>query len=191
MRHGRFRQFAADQRGSSLIELALILPILLTLVMGVIDLGRAIQFSNILANMSREGANLAARSSEDPQYIINALASTAAPLAMTTSGRIFITWVIGTKTDPTCTSNCTVQTHVTAQSRSASGDATLSSLVYSCPSWGGSGACSVPSPQPLVSIGMTLKDGEQVRIVETAYHFTPMAGYVMVGTQTLYSKTVL
>ncbi len=187
----RLHAFAADTRGASLVELALMLPFMLTLVMGVIDLGRAIQFNNILANMSREGANLAARSSEDPQFIITALSTTAAPLEMATSGMIYITWITGVKLDPTCVTGCTIQTRVTAQSRAVSGDGTLASRVYTCPSWGGGGACNVPSSQPLVAISMPLKDGEQVRIVEVSYHYTPMAGYVMVGTQTLYADTIL
>jgi len=47
--------------GAALVELAIILPVLLLLAFGVFELGRAIQAKNIITNMSREGANLAAR----------------------------------------------------------------------------------------------------------------------------------
>ena len=46
--------------------------------------------------MSREGANLASRSTTTPQYIMNALASTAQPLNMSSNGMIYITQVSGT-----------------------------------------------------------------------------------------------
>ena len=48
-------------RGNTLIEFALVLPILLLLIFGVVDYGRAIQFANILTGISGESANLAAR----------------------------------------------------------------------------------------------------------------------------------
>jgi len=66
-------------QGQSLIELAILLPLLLMLVFGVIDYARAIQFNNILVAMSREGANLASRTSALPQDIIRALNVTADP----------------------------------------------------------------------------------------------------------------
>ena len=60
-------------RGISLVELALVLPVLLLLVLGVVDFSRAIQFNNILVNLTREGANLSARTTEQPPYILRAL----------------------------------------------------------------------------------------------------------------------
>ena len=88
--HTRLRR----QRGVSMIELALVLPVLLILVLGVIDFGRALHYNNVLVNISREGANLASRYGDiGPQDIIRALENTAEPLDMTTDGMIYITQV--------------------------------------------------------------------------------------------------
>lgn len=84
-------------RGQSVVELALMLPVLVVLMLGLVDVSRAIQAYNIIANMSREGANLALRSSNtiNPQDIMNSLANTAQPLAMGSRGMMYITEVRG------------------------------------------------------------------------------------------------
>jgi len=48
-----------QNRGQSLVEFALILPVLLLLVMGVFDFGRAIFAFNTVSNAAREGARTA------------------------------------------------------------------------------------------------------------------------------------
>lgn len=50
-----------DQAGQSLIEVALALPILLILLLGIADGARAYYYAGIVANGAREGANFAAR----------------------------------------------------------------------------------------------------------------------------------
>jgi Flp pilus assembly protein TadG len=84
-----------DITGQSFVELALVLPLLLLLALGVFDLSRAIQANNIISNMSREGANLASRATFPPQQIMSSLASTAQPLAMGTKGAMYMTKVTG------------------------------------------------------------------------------------------------
>ena len=49
-----------NERGNSVIEFALILPILLLIVFGITEFGRAIMVTNMLNSASREGARLAA-----------------------------------------------------------------------------------------------------------------------------------
>lgn len=51
---------AGAQRGTALVEFALVLPLLLVLVMGIIDFGRAYQTQIMLTNAVREGARLGA-----------------------------------------------------------------------------------------------------------------------------------
>ncbi|HBG04367.1 MAG: hypothetical protein A2075_18140 [Geobacteraceae bacterium GWC2_58_44] len=82
--------------GQSVVELALMLPFLLVLALGVYDVSRAIRAKNAIVNMSREGANLAlrtARSSISAQEIMNSLAATAQPLAMDQNGMMYVTEV--------------------------------------------------------------------------------------------------
>lgn len=51
------------KRGSAVIEFALVLPILLLVLFGITEFGRALMTTNILYTASREGARLAAVSS--------------------------------------------------------------------------------------------------------------------------------
>jgi hypothetical protein len=87
--------------GQSFIEFAIVLPLLLLLGLGVFEFGRAIHAKNIITNMSREGANLASRTSTAPQDIMDALAATAQPLKMSKTdsnksfGMMYITKVSG------------------------------------------------------------------------------------------------
>lgn len=48
----------SDQRGTGIVEMALVLPILLLLVVGTLDFGRAIYVRNALANAARDGARI-------------------------------------------------------------------------------------------------------------------------------------
>lgn len=45
-----------DRRGQTLVEFALILPIFLLILMGILDLGRAVYYSSTLSNVARETA---------------------------------------------------------------------------------------------------------------------------------------
>jgi len=48
------------QRGQSLTEFALILPVLLVILIGIIDFGRAVYAYHVVANCAREGARFGA-----------------------------------------------------------------------------------------------------------------------------------
>ena len=50
-----------EERGQSVIEVALALPLLLILFLGLVDGARAYYFAGIVANAAREGVNYAAR----------------------------------------------------------------------------------------------------------------------------------
>jgi hypothetical protein len=50
-----------DERGQSLVEMALVLPLLLLLLAGIIDFGRAYNNYIIITNAAREGARFASR----------------------------------------------------------------------------------------------------------------------------------
>ena len=57
----RLREFVADSSGQSLLEGALVLPVLLVTCLGVVELGLAIQHQHIVTSLSREGSNLISR----------------------------------------------------------------------------------------------------------------------------------
>jgi Flp pilus assembly protein TadG len=54
-------RFARDGRGQSLVEVALALPVLLLLVIGIADLGRVAHYGISLSHATRDAAALAAR----------------------------------------------------------------------------------------------------------------------------------
>lgn len=208
MENTGFRNLRAAQ-GQSLIELALILPVLLMLALAVVDYARAIQFNNILVAMSREGANLASRTKETPQNIIRALENTAEPLDMATHGMMYITQITGRKVVPTCVDApptfCATYPQVQAQTRAippappATSDAALlPSRVWTCPtSFSASdGSCTnsagwADPTQTTAALPMTLSNGEEVYAVEMLYNYTVIVNYVMKTGPELYSLTVL
>ena len=55
-----FRRHRADDRGATLVELALVLPILVLLVFGVVEFGRAYNAQVTLTHAAREGARVLA-----------------------------------------------------------------------------------------------------------------------------------
>ena len=57
------RSFPGGQRSQALIEFALVSPVLLLLLFGVIDLGRAIFYYDTINHAAREGARTAIRAS--------------------------------------------------------------------------------------------------------------------------------
>lgn len=89
-------------RGQALLELALVLPLLVLLVLGVVDFSRVLLANNIITNMSREGADLASRgnvqgadANASNQYIMTAVGYTAQPLNMPAYGMMYITVIQG------------------------------------------------------------------------------------------------
>jgi Flp pilus assembly protein TadG len=53
------RRFRTNERGAELIEMALILPLLLAMLAGIVDFGRMFQRMEVTTNAAREGARLA------------------------------------------------------------------------------------------------------------------------------------
>ena len=59
MNRGWRRRSEPEQRGSAVVELALVLPFVALLVLGTVDLGRVFRLQNRLTNSAREGGALA------------------------------------------------------------------------------------------------------------------------------------
>jgi Flp pilus assembly protein TadG len=58
-----------SERGANLVEMAIVVPLLLILIVGIADVGRAFHTYTILTNAAREGARAASRL---PCYATNA-----------------------------------------------------------------------------------------------------------------------
>lgn len=178
--------------GQSFIEFAIVLPLLLLLGLGVFEFGRAIQAKNIITNMSREGANLASRSTTTPQDIMNALAATAQPLNMSSYGMMYITQVNG-KTDGSGNVEVAVQYRWPATKSSPA-----SKVWGGCTSWGSDGTCtSLHTPLPLASLTALhlqqhdLADGQVAYAAEVFYNYQVIFKKIIKYSPQLYSETVL
>lgn len=79
-------------RGIAVVEFALILPIMVVLLLMVVEFGRAILTRQVLINVTREGANLAARGTALPDTI-QAVQASADPLHLQDNGYVIVTQV--------------------------------------------------------------------------------------------------
>lgn len=164
------------QRGIAAVEFALLLPLLLLLLFGLIDGGRALQANIIVVNLSREGANLAARGSTSletgSQDIIYALMASAPPLDVKQRGMVYITRVMGTATGSVVLDQYRWNDTTRKLGFNASGYAP-ESKVYACKSWGTVTCGDIASKQRPASGIMNgqLDDGEVVYVVEAFYDF--------------------
>jgi Flp pilus assembly protein TadG len=177
------RRFASSrQRGIAAVEAALLLPLLMLLLFGMVDAARALQANIIITNISREGANLVARGNTEletgSQDIIYALMASASPLDVNSRGMVYITRVMGVS------SNGAVRNAVLDQYRWDDAARSLgarksnyqpASRIYNCRSWNTStGKCSAFTsanrPTAPVLTGK-LDDGEVVYVVETFYNY--------------------
>lgn len=173
-------------RGVAMIELALVLPVLVLLVLGAIDFSRMIQFNNVLISLTREGANLAARSTEQPQVIAKTLMDTAQPLQMNRDGMMYITKLVGESDG---------RARVDAQYKPAGGGAAnLPSELWSCRYGWSAGACIATGPlaaRDRIQLAVPLGDGETVYAVEALYRYTLFTRYVLSSDPRLASMTIL
>ncbi|MCX7240690.1 MAG: pilus assembly protein [Burkholderiales bacterium] len=193
MKTGHNLRRARGASGQSLVEFAIALPVLLVMVLGVADLGRAIEYNNILINMSREGANLASRSTDlEKQFIINALNHTSAPLVMAQHGVIYITKVKGFMDGNKLVARVEEQYRPTT----GNGDLTLKSKLWNCTNWdAATGKCTLPAvlADRVVSLPLpnALALNAEVHVVEVIYDYIPITNYVMKVAPDLYSLTLL
>lgn len=61
----------SSERGAALVELALILPLLLVVIAGIVDFGFAFQRFEVIANAAREGARIGSMSGHSAAFVQN------------------------------------------------------------------------------------------------------------------------
>jgi Flp pilus assembly protein TadG len=74
---------SARERGAAAVEFALLLPLLLLLVFGIIDFGRALNAQVTLTQAAREGARLAALNQSNVASRTQAAATGLSPVSVT------------------------------------------------------------------------------------------------------------
>ena len=176
-------------RGIAAVEFAIVLPLLALLLFMVVDLSRAIQAKIILLNISREGANLASRSTTDlngsSQTIMNALAASTPPLDMNKRGMIYITKIMG------YTAKSGLRNIVLEQYRWDAGAKVSgylpASQVWQCGSWSNGKCTNIAQADSAPAVSLMsgqLSDGELIYAVETFYNFDMLFGTLNIGNST-------
>lgn len=80
----------SGERGASAVELALLLPLIVIIVFGVIEIGQFITARFIIINVAREGASLASRDIQSAADLIGLMQNAATPLDLQDQGRIYV-----------------------------------------------------------------------------------------------------
>ena len=83
---------SSGQSGQAFIEFVFVAIMLMVLLLGLIDFGRAIYDRQILTNLSREGSNLASRGTTFSDTVA-AVTNSANPLDFRGKGRVIVTQV--------------------------------------------------------------------------------------------------
>jgi Flp pilus assembly protein TadG len=89
----RRRKAKPTDSGQALVEFAISVAVLLTLVFAVIDFGRAIHDAEVLKNLTGEGSAMASRGTVLSDTA-TAVVAAAAPLDLNDSGRVIVTSVL-------------------------------------------------------------------------------------------------
>ena len=76
------RRLISSKCGQSAVEFALILPVLLMTVFGILDLGRAVYSQMVMSNAVREGCRVAVVQSNSNATVIQAVRTKAAGVAL-------------------------------------------------------------------------------------------------------------
>jgi hypothetical protein len=89
----RTRHDRGRQRGIAVVEMALILPIMLVMLFGIIEFGRIVLIRQVMINVSREAANLASRGTPLDEAIL-AVQMSSSPLDLGADGYVILTEVV-------------------------------------------------------------------------------------------------
>jgi len=163
--------------GQALLELALTLFFLVFLITGIFDFSMAVRTSNTIANMSREGAQLASRSTIASQDIMNTLSDTAQSLQMQNNGMMYITVVQGTGGTPQI------------QSQTGWQASTLKNTIQSRI---GTPTVQNPNPNAQNLSGINLTNGQTATVVEVFYNYRSLFSSNLARlARQFYSKTIL
>lgn len=158
------------ERGQSVVELAVVAPVLLLLLLGLVEFGRLFDVSQGLAGLSRESANLAARGAELQQVVTVAMEN-GADFHLQAAGGVIATQLV-------------VQNGVPRIQRQVA-------------SAGYTGRSRLGSKQGDVAQGfgnIAFTNGQPVYVVETFYRYqpvTPLKGFASLTLpEELYERAI-
>ena len=109
----RRREFARSEEGNSLVEAALFVPMMLLVLMGVVDFGRAYYLADEIAGAAQAGAVYGSQNSSDTTGMVNAAKLNAPDVSgLTATGAWGCECSDGTHVTATCTSTPTCSVNV-------------------------------------------------------------------------------
>jgi Flp pilus assembly protein TadG len=168
------KTFQDNRSGQSLLELALLMPILMVFVFGIVDFTRALYDYEVITNLAGEGS--AAASREQPTYFAQTVTAIMADadINMNTNGCVIITSV---------SAGATSGYQVTAQAKSSPCNSTGSKIgCYPPPSSCGSATIPTLVQQVLYQASNNPHSSTTyVAATEVYFNFTPITpvGYFL------------
>ena len=153
-RTASFRRRAAGASGQSMIEMAMILPLIVTLVLGMIELSYALLDQHVVTKMTREGANLISRDASIDDAFAALQAMATRPIDFSTRTKVIFTVIknISTTGAPNYNKNIVYQRAI----KGATGVGQNSLVTCSCSGSFGSGPdYSAPNPETDTSLQVT------------------------------------
>ena len=154
------RALGGDTSGAVLAEFAMGFPLLVTMIIGGVEIGRFVLVEQKMESVAVETADLVAEintgsvTTAELNDVFSAVDHIAAPFTMDTSGKVIVTAVGKTNGGP-----------ITINWQRAGGGT-------------GSGTSHIGTPgtTPTLPAGFTVRDGEAVIISETFYDYRPLFG---------------
>jgi Flp pilus assembly protein TadG len=168
-RWGRAKSWPADERGSTAIEAAIILPVLVLIFLGMVEMSQAFTVKRRVQNVASSTADLVAQSQSVTTSDLNDIASIGAQLMLPFSST-GLTLTITSVVEDT-QSKITVQWSCSWSSLSSSANCTASGATYT----------GLPS-------GL-LNPGQSVIIGQTTYPYTPSIGEFLTGGLTFTASS--
>jgi Flp pilus assembly protein TadG len=151
------KRFTGSDAGQASVEMAFVVTLLLILICGTIDFGRALNDMQVMADLTRQGSNLASRGTSLAEAV-QGVVSGESGLDLVDNGAVIISSV---------TNNSGVFT-VTGQNSSTSDG--LTKLSASSKIGAVNGGATLPSAYTT----STLQNGQTVFVTEVFYTFTPL-----------------
>ena len=93
------RLIIRGRRGQAMVEAALMMPVMLLLLLGVIEAGNGLSIKHKMAVLSREGANIAARGTSLSETM-NVVMAGGSEIELSTKGGAVVTRIIVVDGDP-------------------------------------------------------------------------------------------
>lgn len=91
----------APRRGAALVEVALLLPLMLTLLLGIWEVGRMIEVQQAVSNAAREGGRQAATGTRSTDQVQQAVVNSLANSGLSTTGvTVTVSNISSPGTDP-------------------------------------------------------------------------------------------